>query len=83
MNANDRKAIIKEIITEVLEIEPEEMSETSLFVKDHGADSLRAIEIMSRLEKRLGVQIPQNDLAKMTNLANVYAVVSANAGWAE
>lgn len=83
MTVDERKIIIKDIITEVLEIEPEEMTETSLFVKDHGADSLRAIEIMSRLEKRLGIQIPQNDLAKMTNLENVYAVCKQHAGWAD
>lgn len=83
MTVEERKSMIKEIITEVLEIEPEEMTETSLFVNDHGADSLRAIEIMSRLEKRLGIQIPQNDLAKMTNLANVYAVVKVHAGWTD
>ncbi len=79
----ERLKIMKEIITEVLEIEPAEMTDTSRFVQDHGADSLRAIEIMARLESRFGVQIPQNDLSKMTNLANVYAVVKQHAGWGE
>ena len=81
--AAERKQIMKDIITEVLEIEPEEMTDTSLFIDEHGADSLRAIEIMSRIEKRFGVQIPQNELAKMTNLKNVYDVVRAVANWSE
>lgn len=79
----ERKQIMKQIIVEILELDPDEMSDTSLFVDDHGADSLRAIEIMSRIEKRFGVRIPQNDLQKMTNLENVYAVVKEHAGWQE
>lgn len=83
MSPQERMKAIKEIITEILEVEPEEMTESSSFVTDHGADSLRAIEIMARLEKRFGVRIPQNELSKMTNLANVYEVVKTHAAWAE
>jgi acyl carrier protein len=82
-NIDERKLAMKEIIVEILEIDPEEMTDTSSFIDDHGADSLRAIEIMSRIEKKFKVKIPQNDLQKMTNLANVYAVVKEHAGWTE
>jgi acyl carrier protein len=81
--ADERMQSMKEIIVEILEIDPEEMTDTTSFIDDHGADSLRAIEIMSRIEKRFGVRIPQNELQKMTNLANVYAVVKEHAGWTE
>ena len=79
----DRKQAMKDIIVEILEIDSEEMTDTTSFIDDHGADSLRAIEIMSRIEKRFSVRIPQNELQKMTNLANVYAVVKEHAGWTE
>ncbi|MCI0729731.1 MAG: acyl carrier protein [Chloroflexi bacterium] len=72
---------IREIIAEVLELDPEEISETSLFVEDHQADSLRAIEILARLEKSYKVEIPQEDLPKMIHLSAVYGVVKAYAGW--
>jgi acyl carrier protein len=80
---DERLAAIRNIIGEVLEIEPSDLTETSRFVEDHNADSLRAIEIMSRLERQFEIEIPQNELAKMTNLANVYAVMKGCAGWAE
>ncbi len=72
---------IREVVAEVLELEPEELTDTSRFKEDHEADSLRAIEILARLEKRYKVEIPQAELAKMTHLAAVYDVLRAHGGW--
>jgi acyl carrier protein len=77
----ERKALIKGAVSEILEIEPDEMTETSLFKEDHDADSLRSIEILASLEKAFGVQISQESLAKMVNLQGVYDVVKNAAGW--
>ena len=74
---------LREIATEVLEIEPEEMTETSLFIEDHEADSLRAIEILARIEKQYKVDIPQSELPNMVNLRAVYEVVARYASWTE
>lgn len=78
-----RKETIKNIVAEILEIELDEMTDTSLFKEDHDADSLRAIEILASLEKEFKIQIPQADLARMVNLAGVYEVVRQHAGWDE
>ncbi|MEU3373720.1 MULTISPECIES: acyl carrier protein [unclassified Streptomyces] len=72
---------IREIVAEVLEVEPEEITETSNFANDHEADSLRAIEILARLEKKYKVEIPQSDLPKMENLTAVYEILAERAGW--
>ena len=71
----DNKVRIKEIVSEILEIAPEEMTETSLFKEDHSADSLRAIEIMATLEKEYSIKIPEQELGNMANLSAVYDVV--------
>lgn len=71
---------VRTIISEILEIEPEEMTETSLFIDDHDADSLRAVEILAKLEKELAIEIPQSELAKMINLTEVLKVLR-NHGW--
>lgn len=77
----DRRAQIKDIVCEILEIEPDAMTGVSLFKEDHGADSMGAIEILSSLERALGVDIDQAELARMVNLDGVVAVVdeAANA----
>jgi acyl carrier protein len=76
-----RFARIREIVCEILELEEDEVTETSLFKEDHDADSLRAIEILASLEKEFKVVIDQSELARMVNLKGVYEVVSEVAGW--
>ncbi|PLW66724.1 polyketide-8 synthase acyl carrier protein [Streptomyces sp. DJ] len=72
---------LREIVAEVLEVEPEEITETSSFVEEHEADSLRAIEILARIEKKYGIDIPQSELPNMGNLRAVHDVVAQHAGW--
>ncbi|TVL89229.1 acyl carrier protein [Streptomyces sp. SAJ15] len=79
--AAERRETIKELVCDILEIEPDEVTETSLFKEDHDADSLRAIEILAALEKEFGVVIDQSELGRMVHLSGVYQVVSEAAGW--
>ncbi|PWI06367.1 polyketide-8 synthase acyl carrier protein [Streptomyces sp. NWU339] len=72
---------LREIVAEVLEVEPEEITETGSFVDEYEADSLRAIEILARIEKKYKIDIPQSALPEMGNLKAVYDVVAAQAGW--
>ena len=74
---------LRELIAEVLEIEPEELTEEGSFVEEYEADSLRAIEILARIEKKYRVEVPQEDLAKMENLLAVYETVKARVGWTD
>ncbi|WP_028661666.1 acyl carrier protein [Saccharomonospora saliphila] len=77
----ERLETIKDIVCDILEIDPDEVTNTSLFADDHGADSLRAIEILASLEKQFSVVIDQAELPRMVNLDGVYAVVAEAAGW--
>ncbi|WP_326812627.1 acyl carrier protein [Streptomyces scopuliridis] len=72
---------LREIVAEVLEVEPEEITETGSFVEEHEADSLRAIEILARIEKKYKIDIPQAELPNMGHLKAVYEVVAQQAGW--
>ncbi|MEV4015090.1 acyl carrier protein [Nonomuraea angiospora] len=67
---------IKDIVCEILELDQDEVTDTSLFDEDHGADSLRAIEILAALERTFKITIDQEELARMTNLDGVYTVVA-------
>jgi acyl carrier protein len=73
---SDRLAELRALVAEVLEIEPDELTETSDFVTEHEADSLRAIEILARVEKKYKVDIPQSELAEMRTLKDVDQVVA-------
>ncbi|GAA3299021.1 acyl carrier protein [Streptomyces cinereospinus] len=74
LNAEDR-ARIKDIICDILEIEPEDMTDTSRFKEDHEADSMGAIEILSQLERAFGTDIDQAELSRMVDLDGVVTVV--------
>ena len=76
------KQAIREIVLEILELEDNELRDEGHFVEDYEADSLRAIEILARLETKFGISIPQNDLPKMNSVNNVYTVVHQYASWA-
>ncbi|MFE3546960.1 acyl carrier protein [Nocardia sp. NPDC059177] len=72
---------LRELVANVLDVDPEEVTETTSFVEDLEADSLQAIEILARVEKTYKVEVPQSRLAEMANLADVYRVVSEYTGW--
>lgn len=72
---------LREIVAEVLELEPGDVTDVADFVDEYGADSLRAIEILARIEKRYRVEIPQSELPRMQNLRAVYQEVARYAGW--
>ena len=72
---------LRELVAEVLEVEPEELTDTGDFQAEYEADSLRAIEMLARIEKKYKIEIPQKELANMQNLKAVYAVTASYAGW--
>lgn len=77
----ERRGELRALVAEVLELELKELRDDGDFVEDYGADSLRAIEILARIEKRYKVEIPQAELAKMKDLSATYDVVAQWAGW--
>ncbi|HEX6074126.1 MAG TPA: acyl carrier protein [Micromonosporaceae bacterium] len=74
--AEAHKEQIVSLVSEILEIDTEAMSDTSRFKEDHGADSLRAIEILAALERGFNIEIDQAELSRMVNLQGIYDVVA-------
>jgi acyl carrier protein len=68
---------IRRIVAEVLETGPELVQGATHFMHDLGADSLRVIEILARLEGEFGIVIDQSALASMVSLDAVCDVVRA------
>ena len=65
---------IKEIIAQILEVEPEKITPTARFVEDLGMDSMMALEIMAAIEKKYKITIPEESLMKLASLGDVIAV---------
>lgn len=67
---------LREIVAEVLEIDLDELVDTADFVDEYEADSLRAIEMLSRIEKAYRIEIPQAELAQMSSFSAVQDIVA-------
>ncbi len=74
-STTDQLEQLRELVAEVLEIETAELSDTGDFVDEYDADSLRAIEILARIDKQFRIEIPQEELPQLTNLRAVYDAV--------
>jgi acyl carrier protein len=71
---------IREIISEELDIEENELEETADFMDAYDADSLSLITVAARIEKELHIAIPTEEWSTLTNLEQVYLVIAKHAG---
>ena len=66
---------IRGIVAEILETEPETIDASAHFVKDLGMDSMMALEILASIEKKFRIIVPEEMLAKFTNLNQTVVIV--------
>ena len=59
---------IRNIISEIAEMEPEKVTLEANFVEELGMDSMMALEILAAIEKKYKIQIPEEKLMKLKNL---------------
>jgi len=68
---------VKEIIEEQLNIEGVEITEETRFKEDLEADSLDLFELVEALEEEYGIEIPSEDLEKITTVGAVLEYMQA------
>ena len=59
---------VKELIAEIIEMEPNEIDPDAHLVEDLGMDSMMALEILASLEKKYKIKLPEEDLPKITTV---------------
>jgi acyl carrier protein len=72
--------VVRSIVVEELEIEPEELDETALFEDEYGADSLSLLAIVARFDNQLKITIPTDRVGEMTSYDKVLALVTEFSG---
>ena len=68
MNLNNVDQEVRNIIAEIIEMEPGKIPPDAHLVEDLGMDSMMALEILAAIEKRFRIKIPEEDLPKITTL---------------
>jgi acyl carrier protein len=68
------------VVSEYLSIAPSKIERTSRFVQDLGLDSIVAIEIISCLEEKYGIEIPEEKISGLQKVEDLIAFVENAAG---
>lgn len=68
---------MKPIIAEQLNVSEDEIKLESNFKDDLGADSLDLFELVMALEEEFGVEVPSEDLEKLTTVSDVVEYMKA------
>lgn len=69
------KEELRALIAEIIERDVAEVEDTKA-LRDLGVDSMQAIEIISDLERRYQIKIPESDFKRVTNLDSVTALLA-------
>ena len=68
MKKEEVLARLKEIITERLDVEEDQIVPEATFVEDLGADSLDIVELIMGIEEEFDIEIPDEDAEKLTSV---------------
>jgi len=74
---NAIKEKVVKIVVEQLGVS-DDISEEASFVADLGADSLDTVELVMALEESFGMEIPDEEAEKITNIKEAVAYISAH-----
>lgn len=76
---SDIEARVKAIVVEQLGVSEDEVTNTSSFIDDLGADSLDTVELVMALEEEFGAEIPDEEAEKINTVQAAIDYVTANA----
>ena len=69
---------VKKIVIEQLGVKEDEVTNSSSFVDDLGADSLDTVELVMALEEEFECEIPDEEAEKITTVQQAIDYVNAN-----
>lgn len=69
---------VREIVSEQLGVDVEEVTEEASFIDDLGADSLDTVELVMALEEEFGIEIPDEDAEKITTVKDAIAYIESH-----
>ena len=69
---------VREIITDQLNIDAEEVTMESSFIDGLGADSLDLVELMIAMEEEFDISIPEEDIDKISTVGDAVEYIEAH-----
>lgn len=62
---------VQELIVDTLNFDADEITMDVDLIKDLGADSIDAVELVMALEEEYGLEIPDDEAAKLTKVSEI------------
>lgn len=69
------RGAVRNLIAEVTERTPAEISDTALFEDELEVDSLMALEMMVALDKKYNIDIPEEEFTELKNVNETVAAI--------
>lgn len=66
---------LKKVISEVLNVDPDEITMETTFLDDLGADSLDVFQIIMGIEEVFGIEIPAEKAEKITTVEEAVELI--------
>ena len=71
---------VKSIIVEQLGVDADEVTPDASFTDDLGADSLDIVELVMAFEEEFGIEIPDEEAEKISNVREAVDYIQNNTG---
>lgn len=69
---------VQELIVDTLNFDAEEITPEVDLIKDLGADSIDAVELVMALEEEYGLEIPEEEAAKLTKVSEIVNYIDSH-----
>jgi acyl carrier protein len=70
---------LKQIIADVLNVDPEEITMSTTFMDDLGADSLDVFQIIMGIEEEFDIEVPPEKAEKITTVEEAVELIKSAA----
>lgn len=68
---------LKQIIADVLNVDPDEITMTTTFMDDLGADSLDVFQIIMGIEEEFDIEVPPEKAEKITTVEEAVELIKS------
>jgi acyl carrier protein len=74
---DEMKKEVRAMVAEIAEVAEKDLKENARFAEDLNVDSMKALEIVAVMEKKLKIIIPEEEIPKIRSLGDVYHILEA------
>lgn len=74
----DIAAKVKEIVSQQLDVDVNEIKDSNAFIEDLGADSLAIVELVLAFEEQFEIDIPDEDTEKIRTVGDAVSYIQTH-----